>query len=452
MLRFVVIFVSSVLSLSACSKEQATERLAQEEPKTTEDKPKAAEDKPTTISEHVAEAKPEPYDESTVKSRTEIKPGTFVAASNALAIDLYQANRKQSGNIVFSPASISVAFAMTYGGAAGETAAEMQRVLHLPAGSAAHRAAGTLLSSWNAKSAAHELRIVNRLFGQQGYGFRESFLDLVSTQYGAPLETLDFGAVPNKQRVHINEWVAKQTNDRIKELLPTGSIDSNTRLVLTNAIYFLGKWAHGFNATHTRADWFKTAAGSKESVRMMRQLKSFRYAKAEDLQILEMPYEGSNFAMTFFLPKQNDGLGALEDRFDVEHLQRWTEKLRKQKIWVHLPRFEIKEARLPLKKLLVSLGMKQAFDRSLANFGAMANPTSAEEQLYIDNAFHQAFVRVDEAGTEAAAATAVVVRRKGMAMPGEGPPVFKADHPFLFVIRDTKNGALLFVGRVVDPS
>lgn len=372
----------------------------------------------------------------------------FVQAINLLAVDLYASTRSQPGNLVFSPASISIAFAMTYAGAAGKTASEMREVLHLPDGAKVHDAAGVLIDSWNAKGQGHELQVVNRLFAQKDYEFTDTYLQRAKVSYRAPVELVDFMSGAEKQRQHINQWVETQTNNRIKELIPKDTIAPDTKLVLTNAVYFLGRWAQRFSVTQTSPQEFLVGGTETVSVPMMQQIEEFSYAEAEGVQILQMPYQASDLAMTILLPSEAEGLPLLEKALSTQQIEAWVLALNTQKVHVSLPRFTLKGASLALKHALMAMGMKRAFSPDLADFSAMAKPEQVADELYIADAFHEAYVRVDEKGTEATAATAVLMAPRGAP---SRPTVFRADHPFLFLIRDTKTGVILFLGRVTDP-
>ncbi len=405
--------------------------------KTPDKKPKSGDTAPGTEAAPEAMAPTKPGD-----------PAPLVAASNALAFDLYKTQRNSEGNLAFSPVSISLAFAMTYAGAAGPTAAEMKTTLHLPDDTLLEGAAAGLLSSWNSDDKGYELKVVNRLFGDSGYAFETPFLNTTKNTYQAPLERLDFQKDPEAQRAHINNWVLEQTADRIADLLPAESVTKDTRLILANAIYFLGKWKNAFDKKDTKTNSFAINGSSPADVPMMHQTSEFRVARVKGATLLQMPYSGGDLAMTIVLPTKENGLTKLEEELSTELYQSWKSKMHEQKVVVSLPSFEIKDATLPLKEALQSLGMNLPFTRA-ADFTKMANPSSDAEKLYIGNAFHKAFVKVDESGTEAAAATAVVMMTKGAAP--EPPATFKADHPFLFTIENTKSGAILFVGRIVDP-
>ncbi len=375
----------------------------------------------------------------------------FVKASNELAMNLYRVNQKKPGNMVFSPASISLAFTMTYAGANGATADEMAATLHLGDNANVHSSASAFLAGWR-KQGNEELTIVNRLFGQSGYKFETPFLATTKDLYFAPLETLDFEGSPDKQRVHINKWVMAQTADKIEELLPTKSLDVMTRLVLVNAVHFLGKWSSAFPKKNTKSLPFWVDGKSKTKLPTMALTHNFAYSKVKGAKVLQLPYEGSDLAMTLILPDKRGGLAGLESKMSTVTLNGWLSALSTKKVSVELPRFELKNARIPLKESMQSLGMKLAFDSAAADFSKMRNSGLDNERLYIAKAFHEAFVKVDESGTEAAAATAVVMGKRG----GGPPPVeqivdFHVDQPFLFTISDTSSGAILFLGRVVDP-
>lgn len=374
----------------------------------------------------------------------------FASASNAFALDLYAEARQQEGNLAFSPASIALALQMTWAGAHGATADEMRQVLRIEAPpEGQHEAAGRILAKWNDPAReTYVLRVVNRLFGQQDYDFAPDFLALTGARYGAPLEPVNFRGGADAARTRINGWVAQQTNARIDELLPAGSVDPQTRLVLVNAAYFLGAWKHGFSADVTRDVWFYGSSG-RSAVRMMNQMQRHEYARVDGVQVLQMRYRGDELAMMLVLPDARDGLGALEASLDDARLERWVTALRELRVSVYLPRFEIANARLPLTETLPEMGMPLAFDSHRADFSGMVAAENRTPGLYLSDVFHEAFVKVDEEGTEAAAATAAVMRERSLG--ASRPVVFRADHPFLFFIRDVSSGTILFMGRVEAP-
>jgi serpin B len=375
----------------------------------------------------------------------------LAAASNQLGLDLWSRVRKAPGNLALSPASISLALAMTWGGARGETAAEMQRVMRLDVDAEAAMAGwGQLAASLQGPARTLELRIANRLFGEQSYRFEAAYLDRTKAAFGAPLEPLDFKRAPEPARAHINRWVADRTAQRIKDLLPPRSIVPDTRLVLVNAIYFLADWEAPFEPQATTVQPFTIAPGKTVPAKLMRRRGSYRLAKAGGAAVLELPYRGGDAAMLVVLPDRVDGLAALEASLDAGKLAAWTAALADEQVDLWLPRFQIDPpAAMALKAPLEALGMARAFDRRRADFTGIASPPSPEDRLFIGAVFHKAFVKVDEEGTEAAAATAVVMPRKA----GMPPPAIelKVDHPFLFFIVDRASGLVLFMGRVAEP-
>ncbi len=369
---------------------------------------------------------------------------------NAFALDLYAQVRGEKGNLFFSPYSISSALAMTYGGARGDTAAEMARTLRFPAGWPAapdriHAAYAGLNAGLNAEGKPYALTVANSLWGQKEYGFVEDFLGLLKRQYGAGLNEVDFAKDTEGARKAINAWVEKETKDRIKDLVPPGALQPLTRLVLANAIYFKGTWESPFEKQATRdADFFVTPV-RKVRVPTMRQTELMRYADAGDCQVLELPYKGEELAMILLLPKAKGGLAALEKSLSAETLATRLAGLGAQSVAVSLPRYTMTWSS-GLAKVLGAMGMVRAFDAQKADFTGISG---GKEPLWISEVIHKAFVEVNEEGTEAAAATAVIAM--GGAAPAK-PVEFRADHPFLFLIRDTRSGAILFMGRLADPT
>jgi serpin B len=372
-------------------------------------------------------------------------------SANVFAWELYETLSRTEGNLIISPFSISVAMAMTSAGAEGETRKEMKSTLHLLADEERlHAAWGNILNSLlqGAEAGSYRLNVANRLWGQEGYEFLEPFLAVTRDRYGAELETIDFVGRPEEARRVINAWVADETMGRITNLIPPGLITSLTRLVLTNAIYFLGLWEKPFKETRTTDEFFFRSETDSVPVRMMHTAESFRYAEIEeaDLQLLEIPYESDQISMIVVLPRRREGLEDLERGLDGVRLKAWMEKLREGNVRVHLPRFRI-ESGMRLRQTLSDMGMSLAFASGRADFSRM----DGTRDLFISEVVHKSFVEVTEEGTEAAAATAVVMTL-GYSTIGPRPPVFNADHPFLFLIRDRLTGSVLFIGRVMDPS
>ncbi|WP_152051297.1 serpin family protein [Tautonia marina] len=370
-----------------------------------------------------------------------------VRGNSQFALDLYGQLAQEPGNLFFSPYSISSALAMTLGGAAGETAEQMADVLHLTLPSdELHPAFGALNTRLleTKDDTGYQLDVANRLWGQQGYGFVPGYLALTRDAYDAELQTVDFARATEEARDEINSWVEDQTKGKIQNLIPPGVLDSLTRLVLTNAIHFKGDWAAPFLDQATRDAPFFLPGEDEVMVPLMNRRGSYRYGEGEDLKILELPYGKGDLSMVVLLPDTRDGLGALEAKLNAEQLDHWIAGLRRQEVAVALPRFSL-SSQFTLNQALSKLGMSLPFQPGQADFSGM----DGSRELYITAAIHKAFVDVNEEGTEAAAATGIVVGVRS-ALPSE-PKVFRADHPFLFLIRDTHTGSILFLGRLTNP-
>ena len=373
----------------------------------------------------------------------------LVEGNTQFALDLYDRLRTQEdGNLFCSPHSISTALAMTWAGARTETADEMARTLHFDAPqnrvAAAFDELARSLEDQGAddEPANIELAIANRLWGQQGEPFLDPFLDTIRTNYGGGLETVDFLADLEKTRRTINDWVAEQTRDRIRDLLRQGDLSPGMLLVLTNAIYFKGDWLTQFDPQKTHDGRFFINDGKVVEVPMMSLKSDFGLLESDDLQVLEMPYDGEQLSMVILLPRARDGLAALEETLSAEMLATWLKELTVRETQVKLPRFKV-TSRFDLGQTLKQMGMPLAFTPGRADFSGM----NGRRDLFIGKVIHQAWVQVDEQGTEAAAATAVGMMTTSI----QRPPLFNANHPFLFLIRDRETGSILFLGRVVDP-
>lgn len=374
-----------------------------------------------------------------------------VSGLNAFAADLYARAAAGDGNRVIAPASVALALAMVHAGAKGPTADEIATALHQPgAGATLSEAAGALVQRWNDESNAFELAVVDRLFGDARVAFDPRYLDLMSRAFRAPLETMDFRAAPGRARERINAWVEEQTKNRIRDLVPANGITAATRLVLVNAIYFKAAWLEPFPSSLTQDGPFFAASGER-TAKMMRRTAHVRMASMPDeaVSVLELPYEGGEMAMVLVLPDARDGLAAVEKRLTGARLAGWLGRLKPARVALQLPRFTIEmPAPLLLSGTLKELGIRRAFDWRQADFTGIA-PTSA--QLEVSEGFHKAFIAVDESGTEAAAATAISMRAGGP-LSTAPPTPFVCDHPFAFAICDRKNDAILFMGRVADPT
>ena len=307
---------------------------------------------------------------------------------------------------------------------------------------------GSLLNSLNASHPGYQLRVADALWAQQGEAFLPAYLAMTSTNYGAGFHAVDFAKVPEEVRRTINQWIERQTEDKIKDLLQPGVVTTDTRLVLTNAIYFKANWQSQFEKTRTQEEDFHLSASETVRTPLMHREGAYNYFDGGTFQVLEIPYKGAELSMLVFLPKDPGGLPALEQSLTPPELQRWLGGLQAEsKVILTLPKFKMTRA-FELGKALSAMGMKQAFARGAADFSAM----TGKRDLWISAAIHKAYVDVDEEGTEAAAATATVFRTLSMRAPQPEPIVFRADHPFLFLIRDNRSRGILFIGRVADPT
>ncbi len=387
----------------------------------------------------------------TVPLATDSELSDLVRGNNGFAFDLYQNLREaESGNLFYSPYSISLALAMTYAGARDETERQMSNALHfILSQDKLHPAFNALdlqLASRGEGSSGQDgkefrLNIANAIWGQQGYDFLQNFLDKLAENYGAGMRIANFIEAPEDSRVTINDWVAHQTEDKIKDLIPPDAINILTRLVLTNAIYFNAAWLYPFDEKATAEGDFHLLTGSIK-VPMMRQTESFGYAKGTGYQAVELPYDGSEISMVILLPDKGT-FDPFENALNAELVSQISKDLRPEHVALTMPSFEF-EAQFALGATLKKMGMSDAFDPQLADFSGM----DGTKDLYIFDAFHKAFVLVDEKGTEAAAATAVVVGIESAPPP---PIVVAVDRPFIFLIRDIATKTTLFVGRVIDP-
>lgn len=376
---------------------------------------------------------------------------------NTFGVGLYQRVGAKPGNMVVSPASIALAFAMTYAGAEGETAAELAGAFHFDqfdmAGGSLHEGLASLMAAWN-EAAEVELAVANRLFAEQTYAFEPAFVDLTTRLYGAPMQPMDFRGDAEGSRVAINGWVERRTKDRIRELLPSGSLDDSTRLVLTNAIHLKADWLVPFEKELTAPGMFHAKGGDVMAPTMaMSEPLALAADPAAGVRVLLLPYVGSRLGMLLVLPDAVDGLPAVEAKLDLAALERWSAAVEapsaQGQVDLRLPKVVIDSAEsTPLRAVLEGMGVHRAFDSEQAQFGKMA---PAPPPLYVSEAFHKAFIAVDEKGTEAAAATAVVMA-EGAGMPMAPPVAFHVDRPFMFVLLDRVSGAVLFMGRVDDPT
>ncbi|NIN69814.1 MAG: serpin family protein [Anaerolineae bacterium] len=374
----------------------------------------------------------------------------LVEGNRAFAFDLYQVLREGNENLFYSPYSISLALAMAYAGARGDTEEQMMDTLHFTlTQDRLHRAFNALdlelarrgEGAKGKDAQGFRLNIVNAIWGQEGYGFLSEYLDALAQNYGAGLRLLDLAAAPEECRVTINDWVSEQTEGRIEDLIPRGVIDALTRLVLTNAIYFNAAWSEPFWPELTEDGTFYLLDGGEVTVPMMRQTASFGYAESEGYEAVELLYDGWQLSMVILLPEAG-GFEPFESSLRAEWVDAVLTDLAPRQVALTMPRFEF-DSGFSLGHALAEMGMPVAFSAE-ADFSGM----TGSRELFIAEVIHKAFVSVDEAGTEAAAATAVVV----VAGMPEEPIEVTVDRPFIFFIRDIDTGSILFVGRVKNPA
>jgi len=378
----------------------------------------------------------------------------LVNGNTEFALDLYQQLKQEDGNLFYSPYSLSLALAMTYAGAEGETEQQMADVLHFILEDEDLHAAFNKLalelasrgevaedSDWK----GFQLNVTNAIWGQKDYEFLPEFLDVLAENYGAGLRILDFTSDPEESRITINDWVSNQTEGRIEDLIKQGIITEMTRLVLTNAIYFNAAWHYPFDEDNTADALFHLLDGSDVTVQMMHQTEEFGYAEGDSYQAVELKYDGGELSMIILLPEDGN-FDTFESSLDAQMLEEIIGNIGTANVTLAMPKFEY-ESEFGLKNALEAMGMPVAFSMG-ADFSGM-NGTSGKDGLYIKDVVHKAFVSVDESGTEAAAASAVIMDLK--AAPGEQVEV-TVDHPFVYLIRDIQTGTVLFAGRVLNPA
>ncbi len=387
---------------------------------------------------------------------------------NTFGLDLHRRLAAGGGNLVTSPWSIETALAMTYAGAGGKTKEEMAKVLRFQGSDdAVHQGFAALAADLSKLQKESEelvkqaeqrggpatplqLHAANRLFGQQGYPFEKPFLELVDKIYGAPLELVDFEKSADQQRARINAWVEEQTKERIKDLIPAGVLDADTRLVLTNAVYLKAAWAEAFREVPD----FEFHADGKTPAKVtgLSRTDSFGHATIPGGSVVTVPYAGGGLQFVLLVPDEKDGLAAMEKQLTPEVLAAAAKAVPRE-VALHFPKFKLEPDRVMLAEELIAMGMPTAFDQpqGSADFSVMAS-RKPDDYLFISHVIHKAFIAVDKNGTEAAAATAVVMAR-ALAMPVEPPKPLeiRVDRPFAFAIQHVASGACLFLGRVSDP-
>ena len=376
-------------------------------------------------------------------------PTELVDGNNTFAFNLFHELKSQEAeNQFFSPFSISTALAMTYAGARNETEREISRTMHFPRNEKFHSAFKMLMDGLNIGTEGKvKLNIANGLWAQQDFRFLDSYLDLVTSNYGSELKNVNFKADNDREiaRKDINSWVEHKTNDKIKNLVQPGNLNSMTKLVLVNAIYFYSEWARPFEKEATDPKDFFRMSGSAVMVPFMNQTGSYNYYEDAAVKAIEIPYADNKSSMVIFLPNEKDGITEFEDSFDYKYYQIITGSFSNNSVRLSIPKFKT-NARVDLGKTLSDMGMPMAFTTA-ADFSGM----TGRRDLYISAVIHQAFINVDEKGTEAAAATAVMMV-VSMAPPRSDGKIFIADHPFLFCIKDNQSGSILFMGKIMNPS
>lgn len=406
--------------------------------------------KPNPLSSPTADIAQSKVNRETKPSVTTAATQTLVDGNNAFAFDLYRLLPASDANRILSPFSISLALAMTYAGARGETEAQMTNVLHF-SGQDIHPAFNALDLELAARGRSatndpvpFQLNIANAVWAEQTYPFRQEFLDTLALNYGAGMNLADFKSDYEAQRAKINLWVEKQTQDKIKDLLAKGTLNANTRMVLVNAIYFKADWLSEFDPNATHDAPFHLLDGSETQVKMMGDFfSSVPYASGDGYQAIELPYAGETAAMTILVPDEGN-FAAFESMLDAAKLNEILGTLQPSSVQLGLPKFKF-ESQFSLPDQLSALGMTDAFDPALADFSGM----TGTHDLFISDVIHKAFVAVDEKGTEAAAATISIMEQ---VMAPASNITLTIDRPFIFIIRDNVSGQILFIGRVVNPA
>jgi serpin B len=398
-----------------------------------------------------APVSPPPRDQSPTNG-----PQRFADDNNRFALAMYGQLRQQQGNVSFSPFSIRTALSMTQAGATGETAVQMREALRTSCSDARlHVAFAEIIQELNTTGGGeYEMAVANSLWGQDGAPLRTEFLDLIARHYGGGMHLVDFRRDAEAARVSINSWVDDKTRQKIRELIPVGGLDAVSGLILVNAVYFKGMWVRPFDRVATRDAPFDVAGGRTVQVPLMRKVDTIRYVRGADYQAVDLIYRGDGVSLFVLLPNRKDGLAALEKSLSVQMIHDCSRQMAARPVDVFLPRFTITWGPANLRDHLITLGMPLAFNPLKANFSVINGHEPPDvEALFLSAVWHKTFVEVHEEGTEAAAATAVGQPTMAARPPAPDPmPIFRADHPFLFAIRDRKSGAILFLGRVVDPT
>jgi serpin B len=372
-------------------------------------------------------------------------------ANNQFAIDLYnEINKDSDKNIFFSPWSISTVMAMAYEGARGETAKEIENVFHFPADDAMRRSSyARMLNTLNKAGGEYKLSIANAIWLQEDYPFLKDYKDTIRRYYLGEIKNLDFKNNPSDASFHINRWVSKNTNNKIRNIVSPEMFNEMSRAVLTNAIYFKGKWVHPFDRDDTKPEDFTLPSGKKIEVPMMKledEDLDFNYTEYDGVQVLEMPYKGDKISMLVLLPKTDTSdINQLESKLSAETLQALRSMMRPTTVYIYMPKYTF-ETSYSLVDYLRNMGMSLPFTWPGADFSGI----DGTEMLYINKVLHKAYIDVYEEGTEATATTSIFVSMGAVAEITK-PIIFRADHPFIFIIQEKETGNILFMGRVNNP-
>ena len=384
------------------------------------------------------------------------KLDSIAEENNDFALALYANLRQRPGNLLFSPFSIRTALCMAQAGAKGETRAQMRNVLRMSSvPESSHDTFAEIVQRLNsAQASKYEMMVANSLWGHDGAPLLPEFVDVIARDYGGAMNLVDFRGDSDAARLAINQWVEDKTREKIRQLIPSGGLNEDTRLVLVNAVYFKGKWVLPFDKEFTSDEPFHLEGGGTVLAPLMHQHEDVRYLQGKGFQAVDLVYQGYDVSMLLILPAKIDGLPELEKKLSERMLRDCVARMKTREVELFVPRFKITWGTVNLCDLLIALGMPLAFDQTQADFSGINGHEPPDlDALFISSVFHKSFVEVNEVGTEAAAATAIGFTSMA-AMCYEPPPVpiFRADHPFLYAIRERKSGAILFLGRMTNPT
>jgi serpin B len=458
--KFISLFLVFIIvfSSAACSGEIQTTSQTETADEMVEETEANTQPSETPIQEGDSQITQQKTSSSLDRISSDIPPSDLQMLAgdmNVFAVNLLKQINNSNENQIFSPYSISLALTMAYAGADGKTADEMKSALNfnLPQ-EELHKQLNALDQSLYVvpeylkdQEGSFQLNIANSLWGQSGFPFKQSYFDLLAQSYGAGLHLVNFANNSEQARVAINDWVSDATEEKIKDLIPSGGVNNLTRFVIANAIYFNAAWLNQFSNEETRPDDFYLADGSKSSAQMMQIEENYKYQRNQNVQLVEMPYLNDRYSMVLVMPLEKD-LTSMIETLTNEQINDWLNEISGAKIILRMPKFKF-ESSFSVNQALKAMGMETAFSPTEADFSRMVEPDG--ERLFISEVIHKAYVDVDEEGTEAAAATAIVMRAS-VAQPDNEPPLIEFNHPFLFLIRDRQSGLILFVGKVTVPA